>query len=581
MFKQYCVLYKKLVQKNLIKIAFLSVFLASCSSLFQGGSTGEVRSQLKNNSSYYTQMANLAQSSDDKINYQLLTIRAYIEENRLPAVKDLAKTLKGLDADQLQDLNLSLSLVYALERKNQMASDLLRQIKFKDLSHDQKARYYETTATVAKNTNNLLDILKSRIEINHLVFDNISKQKNIDKLWNELTKAHPAKIKSINSAGNLEMAAWLDLANIYHDNIQNPAAMPDLINQWRETYRQLDISYMLPSSLKAMMNFKVRDIGNIAMLLPLSDDTKIIGDMIKKGFLEANQNQLRVKFYDTNKLELDSILASIEKNNIKTVIGPLLKNRLADFMQIVPDDITVLGLNNINSYKHNNNTCYFSLAPEDEARSTADKISLDNKQNPFVIVSNSDYFQRQALTFVDQWQKLKQTQTNVQYFNNIDEANAILQAISDGQISTDSIYIIADYNDTLAIKTFLDNELNSTIALYTTSKLHNSNSTASVNTGLEQIYFPEISLFDDSHSDELRKALSYAKGDFSLVRLYALGYDAYAVINKFNELHFIPDFKLAGLTGEIQSNQNCVLERNLTWFKFKNGYLTNADKTFN
>lgn len=44
--------------------------------------------------------------------------------------------------------------------------------------------------------------------------------------------------------------------------------------------------------------------------------------------------------------------------------------------------------------------------------------------------------------------------------------------------------------------------------------------------------------------------------EFQLMRLYAMGSDAWLLINHFNELRQVPGYTLSGLTGQLSADSN-------------------------
>ena len=46
-------------------------------------------------------------------------------------------------------------------------------------------------------------------------------------------------------------------------------------------------------------------------------------------------------------------------------------------------------------------------------------------------------------------------------------------------------------------------------------------------------------------------------GEYQLMRLYAMGADAWLLINQFNELRQVPGYRLSGLTGVLSAGTNC------------------------
>lgn len=57
------------------------------------------------------------------------------------------------------------------------------------------------------------------------------------------------------------------------------------------------------------------------------------------------------------------------------------------------------------------------------------------------------------------------------------------------------------------------------------------------------------------------------------MRLYAMGADAWLLINHFNELRQVPGYTLSGLTGQLNADSNCNINRDMTWYQVQDGHI--------
>ena len=69
---------------------------------------------------------------------------------------------------------------------------------------------------------------------------------------------------------------------------------------------------------------------------------------------------------------------------------------------------------------------------------------------------------------------------------------------------------------------------------------------------------------------------SQFRGDYSLVRLYAMGMDAWTLAHHFSEMRQIQSFQVAGETGTLSATPDCVINRTLSWLKYQRGQLIAA-----
>ena len=85
------------------------------------------------------------------------------------------------------------------------------------------------------------------------------------------------------------------------------------------------------------------------------------------------------------------------------------------------------------------------------------------------------------------------------------------------------------------------------------------------------LQFSDIPFFKDTDSAQYQKIATDTNGDYSLMRLYAMGADAWLLISHFNELRQVPGYQIDGLTGKLSAGPNCNIERDMTWFQYQNG----------
>ena len=69
----------------------------------------------------------------------------------------------------------------------------------------------------------------------------------------------------------------------------------------------------------------------------------------------------------------------------------------------------------------------------------------------------------------------------------------------------------------------------------------------------------------------IKNSLKSTGSEYQLMRLYAMGADAWLLINQFNELRQVPGYRLSGLTGILSAGTNCNVERDMTWYQYQDG----------
>ena len=94
---------------------------------------------------------------------------------------------------------------------------------------------------------------------------------------------------------------------------------------------------------------------------------------------------------------------------------------------------------------------------------------------------------------------------------------------------------------------------------------------------MEGLEFSDTPLLAGTNPDLLAQTSAQFKDDYSLVRLYAMGMDAWSLVNHFSEMRQIPGFQVNGDTGVLSATSDCVINRKLSWLKYQRGKLIQAN----
>jgi hypothetical protein len=323
----------------------------------------------------------------------------------------------------------------------------------------------------------------------------------------------------------------------------------------------------------------------------------------------------QIKVYDTSSQPLPALLAQAQQDGATVIVGPLLKTEVEQ-LYTSQNTINVLALNQPENLQNRPNICYFSLSPEDEARDAANHIFQQHRQQPLLLLPSGSLGDRVAKAFTEAWTKagggtvleqrigsegdLKQAlhggggiQLTGQPVSSAPAASAAApQAVtiagltipappSDGAVSTsaasggpvDAVYIIATPTELALIKPMIDLRVSSRtqLGLYASSRSYQADAGPDYRLEMEGLEFSDIPLLAGSNPALLQQTSAQFKDDYSLVRLYAMGMDAYTLANHFSEMRKIPGFQVAGDTGVLTATPDCVINRKLSWLKYQQG----------
>ncbi|HAV1445936.1 TPA: penicillin-binding protein activator [Enterobacter hormaechei subsp. steigerwaltii] len=319
-----------------------------------------------------------------------------------------------------------------------------------------------------------------------------------------------------------------------------------------------------------------------------------------------------LKIYDTSAQPLDQVLAQVQQDGASIVVGPLLKNNVEALMKS-NTTLNVLALNQPEQVQNRANICYFALSPEDEARDAARHIHEQGKQAPLLLIPRSTLGDRVANAFAQEWQTLGGGVVLQQKFGSASELRAgvnggagialngspvsaslpqqqsvtiggltIPAPPTDAQISgggkVDSAYIVATPEEIAFIKPMIAmrNGSQSCATLYASSRSAQGTAGPDFRLEMEGLQYSEIPMLAGSNPQLMQQALGAVRNDYSLVRLYAMGVDAWALANHFTQMRQVPGFELNGNTGDLTADQDCVINRKLSWLKYQQGQIVPA-----
>ncbi len=385
----------------------------------------------------------------------------------------------------------------------------------------------------------------------------------------------------------------------------------------------------MPTQLTDIHELSPYQPENIAVLIPLSGRFQQQGKAIQYGLLDAFYKQQqanrdsedetlvrsapKLHFYDTQTQTAEQIIAQFAAQNIDFVIGPLLKSEVKAFLPLVTN-MPVLTLNSFSQQQAEENSeaqekqvawhYAFPLSPEDEAKQAAQLIALEQHKKPLVIAPNSAYGKRIAQTFSQQWQTLdneSETQIESHFFNNkaqlpqfidqvlqtdkskrrINQMKAITKLPLKSEVRSrrdiDAIYIISKRDELNLLKPFIEVSISpfaATVPLYASSRSHLLDRNGIQNKELSSLIFSDIPFLLDAENKTFKEVQqAWDKQSFATLRLFALGFDSYQLIEQLMQLQNSESYTYKGLVGQLSLDQTNTVQAKLSWAKYQQGKL--------
>lgn len=272
-----------------LPVLLATLLFAGCGTHTQDQSTAFMQGTSQANSSFYLQQMQQS-TNDSKTNWQLLAIRALLQEGKKQQAIDLYNQLpSNLNSTQAREESLLAVEVKLAQGDYQGAKALLSKLDPLSFEKNQQPRYWQAQIDASQGQPSL-SLLRALIAQQPLLSQAKQKQQNIDATWKALTAMTPQQANAlvINADENV-LQGWLDLQRMWFDNRNDPAMLKAGVKDWQIRYPQNPGAQMLPTSLVNMQNYKPASTNKIALLLPLNGQAAIFGRTIQQGF-EAAKN---------------------------------------------------------------------------------------------------------------------------------------------------------------------------------------------------------------------------------------------------------------------------------------------------
>ncbi|MGG8125841.1 penicillin-binding protein activator [Klebsiella aerogenes] len=272
-----------------LPVLLATLLFAGCGTHTQDQSTAFMQGTSQANSSFYLQQMQQS-TNDSKTNWQLLAIRALLQEGKKQQAIDLYNQLpSNLNSTQAREQSLLAVEVKLAQGDYQGAKALLSKLDPLSFEKNQQPRYWQAQIDASQGQPSL-SLLRALIAQQPLLSQAKQKQQNIDATWKALTAMTPQQANAlvINADENV-LQGWLDLQRMWFDNRNDPAMLKAGVKDWQIRYPQNPGAQMLPTALVNMQNYKPASTNKIALLLPLNGQAAIFGRTIQQGF-EAAKN---------------------------------------------------------------------------------------------------------------------------------------------------------------------------------------------------------------------------------------------------------------------------------------------------
>lgn len=290
-------------------------------------------------------------------------------------------------------------------------------------------------------------------------------------------------------------------------------------------------------------------VPHIALILPLkSPSFAKAADVIKQGFLAAASKEKRglpVRVYPcTNEeTEAPALYQQAVQAGAVVVAGPITRGGVAALAEAYPVMTTpTLALNTLDAVR-DDQLYFYALPPEAEARQSAQRATAAGWLSAIIVSTGTPLSKRLAQAFADEWQ----------HAGGILRAEIVwngdptpLKEIGDEP--GNSVFIAAETDKARLLRPYI----NISLPVYATSQMFSGNTNAMVNYDLSEVRFVDMPwVLQPDHPAVMIYPRSATPLSIELERLYALGIDAYRLLQVLYHHDFTNLLPLDGVTGKI------------------------------
>lgn len=316
--------------------------------------------------------------------------------------------------------------------------------------------------------------------------------------------------------------------------------------------------------------------AQVAVLLPQSGRYAEAGAVVRQGILAAqgaSGQGPELRFYDShNPKAVPELLRLAAAEGASLAIGPLEKEAVDALAVQSALPIPTLALNRATSEASPPNLYQFSLDPEDEAADAARKAWGRGYHTAILLYPASPWGERLANSFRREWLGSGGSFATIQAFdpNSADLPQGLLADAFAGSVQTapaDCVFLVATAPQARRLWPEIVASTQGPPPVFATSHVFEGAPDQEGNQALLGLQFVDIPwMIDVNPADPLsRSSLERTSGgiDPRYARLYAMGIDAYALIQQLDGLAGRPGAFLDGRTGRLSLDSRRRVQREL------------------
>ncbi|MGR5323361.1 penicillin-binding protein activator [Vibrio sp. DNB22_17_1] len=594
--------HKRLSVPRLLTPVALAITLSACSSgPRQPGSVDITLEPTQSVQNYMIQ----ADSTEGSLqnDWLIMATKAAIQANDFDQAERLIKRLARQQLTEVQQAEWQLTRA-TMQHKQGNYSQLLQQLNFKPwwkLPSEQWKDYYSLRAEAYQNLNQPFDANRELVALGQ--YSSSAEQRDISsRIWMNLNSYSENELTSLHTDPNEDVLdGWLQLA-IYAKTLSgNIPQLKNTLERWLSENPSHPAAVYTPAEIQNILSLNIVKPSNTALLLPLTGKFAPQAQLIRDGFIFAMMNDTHrdpsstLTVIDTHAYNAEQIKQRLISENIDFVVGPLQKENVERLQSTLDGSetgvaIPALALNIPEDVQPGTNMCYLALSPEQEVAQAAKYLFSQGYKFPMILAPSGSYGQRVVDAFNQEWDKYSSNKVATNYFGdkrqlqkNINEVFGLqesqqriaqmqslmgipLESQPRSRRDVDAVYIVAKSSELTLIKPFIEVAINPDAKppkLFSNSRSNSGGTTYEDLTGVTYSDIPLLIQADPNITAQMSELWSEQSNMEK--RLEALGMDAYKLIGELPKMKVVLGHTVDGQTGTLSIDNNCVVQRELSW----------------
>ncbi|WP_438766993.1 penicillin-binding protein activator [Kushneria sp. TE3] len=408
-----------------------------------------------------------------------------------------------------------------------------------------------------------------------------------DTIWRQLNRLDPGQLDQLSAQGSVA-AGWVELARLQRQQGANISTLTDAISRWQSNNSRHPASRRLPTDLSTLDEIRDQEIRKIAVFLPQGGPLESIATAVREG-IQARADDVRSQgdqvpelvFYDTTGQDMESLYARATMEGAQAVIGPLSKEQVSQLETRDGVALPTLALN-YGTHDHNSarNLFQYGLSAEDEARQAAQRAQLDGHHRAGVMVPNNEWGSRVLSAFQKSWQQNGGDLVSVQNYDpSASATSSVKSVVNSGRGRPDMLFLLALPGYARQVPPTLDYYDAADLPIYATSHVYEGSPQPRLDHDLDDVMFVDIPWLipeaasggSDALPFESTRERLVQNDQPALIKLHAMGVDAFELARRLPVMSAIGGFELYGATGRLAPGQDGRIVRTLPWAMFRNG----------